>query len=97
MRRVSKALAKERRRYKKLRDEFLIGKSCVACEARGLPANAATEIHHCRGRLGRLLCDERFWMSVCTQQHRWIHDNPKEARELGLLCELGQWNSYPEE
>lgn len=50
------------------------------------------EVHHKRGRRGDLLCDERFWMPVSKQGHRWIHEHPAEARRRGWLCEVGQWN-----
>ena len=26
--------------------------------------------------------------------HEWINANPAKARELGLLCELGKYNTY---
>lgn len=50
------------------------------------------EVHHKRGRRGSLLTDERFWMPVSKQGHRFIHEHPDEARKHGWLCEVGQWN-----
>ena len=57
-------------------------------------APVATEIHHQRGRVGRLLNDERHWLAVSAEGHDWIHHNVKQARALGLLCEHGKWNTY---
>ena len=51
--------------------------------------------HHTRGRLGSLLCDTRFWLPVCFEHHRWIHENITAARALGLICQPGEWNTPP--
>jgi hypothetical protein len=53
----------------------------------------ATQCHHSRGRSGALLLDKRFWMPVSDAGHRWIHENVGKARELGLICEKGLWNT----
>lgn len=57
-------------------------------QCRVFPNRRATEIHHARGRAGRLLLDERFWVPVSRAGHRWIHDHPEAARRAGLL---GPW------
>lgn len=54
--------------------------------------NRLNEIHHTRGRAGSLLLDERFWLPLSKQGHRWVHENMNEARKHGWLCELGKWN-----
>lgn len=54
---------------------------------------SATDIHHIRGRRGRLLLDQRFWMPVCRHAHDWIGSHPAEARTLGWLCQVGEWNT----
>jgi hypothetical protein len=43
------------------------------------------ENHHMKGRIGSLLMDKEFWLGVSRRGHRWIHDNPKWAREQGWL------------
>lgn len=43
----------------------------------------ATEIHHKRGR-GPYLLDETTWLPVCHRCHRFIEENPVQAKELGL-------------
>ena len=64
---------------------FLAGKQCAV-----YPTLRATEIHHIRGRLGPLLNDERYWLAVSRQGHRWIlHLFPDEARSRGLACLAG--------
>jgi hypothetical protein len=53
----------------------------------------ATQCHHYQGRRGMLLLYEPFWIPVSWEGHRWIEDHRQRARELGLLCPLGRYNS----
>ncbi len=53
----------------------------------------ATECHHYQGRRGMLLLYEPFWIPVSWEGHQWINDHRERARELGLLCPLGRYNS----
>lgn len=63
----------------------------------------STEVHHSRGKVGRLLLDQRFWFAVSREGHIWIHGlsrvngkivaNVHEARKLGLMCAVGLWNT----
>ncbi len=53
----------------------------------------ATQCHHYQGRRGVLLLYEPFWIPVSWEGHRWIDDHREQARELGLLCALGRYNS----
>lgn len=46
----------------------------------------ATDVHHKFGRTGGAYLDELTWLALCRDCHRWIHENPKEARGLGLLA-----------
>lgn len=55
------------------------------------------EVHHSRGRVGTLLLDTRFWIATTPAVHQMIHDDPKWARDNGLLCQVGQWNSPPDD
>lgn len=52
---------------------------------RKLLQERTTDVHHMAGRYGKLLNDERHWMAVSRIGHKWIHDNPNEARKLGWL------------
>ncbi len=53
----------------------------------------ATQCHHFQGRRGMLLLYEPFWIPVSWEGHRWIDAHRAQARELGLLCPLGRYNS----
>jgi hypothetical protein len=60
--------------------------ACERCETLSI-----LDVHHVRGRAGTLLCDQRYWKLVCSCCHRWIHDNPEQARNGGWLAERGEW------
>jgi hypothetical protein len=78
---------KPHKEYISAKREFLAGKRCLRCR------KPATELHHGRGRLGELLMNQEYWIPLCAPCHRWVHDNPAAARNLGLLAEMGQWNT----
>jgi hypothetical protein len=65
-----------------LRESAIYGHPCC---------NRLNEVHHLRGRAGSLLLDERFWMAISKQGHRWVHANMDEARKRGWLCSKGDW------
>lgn len=55
----------------------------VRCRGRG------RFIHHIRGRLGKMLCDRRYFLTSCDGEchPEWIHETHKaEAIQLGLLA-----------
>jgi hypothetical protein len=52
-------------------------------------SNRLSEVHHRRGRVGRLLLDDRHWMPVSKSGHRWIHKHPNLARERQWLAQPG--------
>lgn len=68
---------------------------CVACLTRDINPAPSAQIHHLRGRVKKLLRDERFWLAVCASCHDWIHTNPRDARELGLLSSATEFNRMP--
>jgi hypothetical protein len=85
IKKVSKALAKEREVYAKLRQKFLNGRWCAYHGRPCIP----TEVHHACGRTGvnekgipRLLDVENF-VALCSEAHRYIEENPKWAKEHG--------------
>lgn len=49
------------------------------------------DVHHTRGRSGKMLLLAEFWKPVCRKCHDWIAANPLDARAVGLLCEKGKW------
>lgn len=70
---------------------------CECCHLiHGRAPRKTDDIHHTRGRIGRLLTMTRFFKAACRDCHIWIDDHPDLARGLGLLCEKGQWNTVPE-
>lgn len=81
--------------YRQLKAEYLASNPrCVGHDAHDHPA---TQIHHTRGRAGTLLLDARFWKGVCAGIHDYIGDKPDWAREEGLLCAKGDWNTPPDD
>ena len=89
--------AREKRDYYALCAKWLpLHPVCGICLVRGVEKpRRATEVHHYRGRLGRLLCDTRFFISSCRDCREFPHEHPKEARELGILSSPAEWNVYP--
>jgi len=84
--------------YYRARERFLRDHPvCGACLTRDMNPGVATQCHHARGRIGRLLLDERFWIGVCEPCHSWIHAHANQARDLGLIAPLAEWNVYPQE
>ncbi len=73
----SKKRAAEERLYDKLRPIFLEGKTCP------ITNEPATQVHHKKGRIGKLLCDMRFWLAVSAEGHDKIERNPAWAYEMG--------------
>lgn len=64
--------------YLKLRQEFLPGKICP------VTGNKATEIHHMRGRIGKLLLDTKYWLPVTREGHIKIENNSDWAYKNGF-------------
>jgi hypothetical protein len=85
---MSKARYARMKEYGKLRKEYL-AKNRI-CEYPGCK-KPAQDIHHRRGRIGRMLCESAYFSSVCRFHHIFIHENPELAREDGMLCEKGLW------
>ena len=42
-----------------------------------------TQIHHKKGRIGKLYLDKDYWLAVSAEGHKWIEENPIKAKELG--------------
>lgn len=84
VRRVSKKRARQNRVYTQKRRAFLEGNChCHRCSAAG--ASTPLEIHHRKGRIGEMLNREEWWFALCNPCHRWVHENPKQARESGYI------------
>lgn len=74
---------------------ILIAEGAGAIARLGGVITEATENHHSRGRIGRLLCDTRFFISACKTCHDWTHANGRRARELELMAGARDWNVFP--
>lgn len=89
----SKKRAAQEREYAKARREHLEENPMCAIhnkttiDIHGVyhidPICWATTIHHKKGRIGPLLTDRRYFLSVCMEGHRWIEAHPIEAKKLG--------------
>lgn len=93
----SKKRIKEEREYKPAARAFKAANpECMAMIPNEC-TEKTTDVHHIRGRAGRLLLDERFWLAVCRNCHRWIESNKKLAQDWELLAKQGEWGVCPEE
>jgi hypothetical protein len=75
--RRSEKRALDEKAYNTLVKVWLVGKICPEC---GKPA---TEVHHKKGRIGKLLTDVRWWLGVTSDCHKKIELNPDWAKEKG--------------
>lgn len=73
----SKKRAEEYKEYNRIRLIFLKDKICP------ITKRPATEIHHKKGKIGKLLTDERYFLGVTREGHEWIEANPEESYKLG--------------
>lgn len=81
LRRISLHRKSELAQYYVVRSAWL--RDNPHCEICGAPAQ---EVHHRKYRHGKLLCDTKWFMSVCAKCHRdKIHLNLKEARKQGWI------------
>ena len=81
MRLQSSKIMKLNAAYSVLREQFLKNHPC--CQAR-IPgcSMVATDIHHKKGRVGKLFLDDSEFLAVCRMCHTWIENNPAEAKLL---------------
>lgn len=105
LKRQSKGLKAQTAKYRKVSAVFLSqpeNKWCLCCDLRreklgeNIIRNQATEIHHHRGRIGRLLCWVPGFRPFCHRCRSYPHSYPKLARQLNLLASPTLWNVFPE-
>jgi hypothetical protein len=71
----------ELKEYRLVRDGYLAThKVCEHPECK----NLSEDLHHAKGRVGSLLTDVRYFKALCRRCHRWVEDNPEQAKALGL-------------
>jgi hypothetical protein len=83
------------RRYRPIAEQFKRERplcECCAFVEPGAVPRPTEDVHHVRGKLGELLFDTRYFKAACRRCHNWIGAFPKQARVLGLLCAIGEWN-----
>lgn len=66
--------------YLRVRKQFL--ESIIFCQVKSCKG-LATEVHHKKGRIGKLLTDMRHFLGVCRECHNKIELNPIWAKENG--------------
>src|SRR4051812_49196612 len=75
--RVSAKRAKQNATYSKLRAAFLLERP--RCEYPTGCQNAATDVHHRKGRVGALLLDTAHWSALCRPCHQFVTGEPALA------------------
>lgn len=78
---VSTKKLSELAEYRVVRDRYL--KNNPVCEYPNCTSREV-ELHHRAGRVGKLLCDDTYFCSLCRSHHQWVEVNVSEAKELGL-------------
>ncbi len=92
VKRVSTKMKTQLAKYHRLKIKFMERPENKLCPVNG---QATTDVHHMMGRVGfaddfarendiPLLLDERFWLAVSRSGHRWIEENPTQAKERGF-------------
>lgn len=55
------------------------------CQARiKCSGSLTTEVHHKRGRGKAYMLDSTTYLACCSDCHRWIEENPSQAKALGF-------------
>ncbi len=68
---------KENAEYLILKEEFLKDKICP------VTGGKAVQVHHKKGRRGKLFLDVSFWLGVSAKGHDKIERNPEWAYQMG--------------
>lgn len=79
---VSLKRAQELKLYRVERDKYFV--EHPVCEFEGCTSRKV-ELHHKKGRIGKLLTDSRYFCSLCNKHHRWVTNNNAAALEMGLV------------
>lgn len=77
---VSKKRKIENAQYSVLRIEFLGKPENKKCPITGQPT---TDIHHKKGRIGKLFLDTKYWVALSREGHKFVEENPEWAKENG--------------
>lgn len=88
IRAISERRKKANAEYTKKAKAFL--KRHPVCQAPGCK-KASRDLHHSRGRAGRLLLAEEYWFALCRGHHDLCRDDIGAAREMGIMSQPGEW------
>lgn len=79
--------AKEEREYSAERIKFLNMHTMCEANMPGICTGTATDVHHTYAGSNRqqYFLQVDTWKALCRMCHTWVHNNPKAAKELGLL------------
>lgn len=81
---TSQKRAKENREYLNYsRPEYLLEHPICEINVPGCTIKA-DQIHHKKGRIGKLLNDKKYFCATCDNCHKWAENNPAAAREKGV-------------
>ncbi len=83
---VSSKRKKKDQEYSKLRQRYLTENPLCMIKVKGC-THFATDVHHTFNGANRdaFYLVQSTWMSLCRNCHDWVHNSPKEAREMGWL------------
>jgi hypothetical protein len=66
--------------YLKKKKEYLTKN--IRCEVKGCN-RVSEDVHHKKGRVGKLLYDEKYFLAVCREHHTEIESHPELAIKNG--------------
>lgn len=75
--------------YLKMLAKWLPGKRCEVCRDNGIKRDAQ-QCHHKKGRENDLLLEQKYWLPVCSECHRFITDNSAWAIQEGYSLPRNQ-------
>lgn len=81
IRKMSKKRAGETKEYQDKRDKYLA--IFPICQAKGC-GKPSTDLHHRKGRQGKNLTDESFFMALCHDHHEYYTEHSAEAIADGI-------------
>lgn len=93
--RVSVRQKKRLAEYAKVKSEYLKHHQCCELAYTGsstdyVKCHGAVEVHHRRGRVGKLLSEPAHFLPVCRSHHNWIHSNVDKAQRFGWIEQWGK-------
>jgi hypothetical protein len=93
---ISNKRAKQNDEYKRVKAAWINQRereNRMGCD--GCAMYRGSELHHRRGRIGRLLTFTPEFRWLCRDCHNAVHEHPAWARECGLLAPSSEWNVFP--